>query len=86
MFRMKSNLKSLGIGQKLALGVVFFPLIVASLPLLVFLLYRGLKEAKKIEADFRESIERQREPETIRVEGRIVDIEPNDSQKLHQKP
>lgn len=74
MFRVFSiqsgRLKKLSLAKRFLLGVLAIPFIVLTIPLVIFFIYRSLKTAKKIQ-------EEMQKPETLRVKGEIIDIEPS---------
>lgn len=60
------NLNEWSLGKKLFVGATILPLLMASIPLILFMLYRASKTAKELQ--------KVTEVPTVRVEGEIIDI------------
>ena len=66
--------QKMGVGSKILLGAALFPLLLASIPFIIFMIYRASKLSKELQKSA-EKMEKSRVgTETIKIEGEIIDI------------
>lgn len=71
LYQFKSA-KNFGWGQKIALGLVLLPVLIALTPLIIFLVYQARKMQKELISE--QQKQAARNTETIRVTGEVIDI------------